>query len=154
MTEIDNINKFPFKVPDGYFEKLQDRLSHIPKESVSSDHGRISATETEESFIGKEMATSFWQKFRPYVALAASFAIAVVIGSYILDKTLGKTKPEGTYENMMYADIVPVTDPYSIYGESSAYAKNELTQDDLENYIIASGTTVEQFENTAYEDNH
>ena len=153
MTEIKNIKSFPYKVPDGYFDKLQNRLSAIPRESLLQ-------TETkplqDDTYAGKDMALSFWNKFKPYLSLAACFAITVTIGSFILTKTSGNTKtPQGSYENILYADMIPVTNPYLIYGESGTTAsKNEITDDDIENYLIASGTTVEHIKYVAYENKH
>jgi hypothetical protein len=153
MTEIKNIKSFPFKVPDGYFDKLQNRLSAIPRESLLQT---ASKPLSDDSLDGKEMVLPFWNKFKPYLALAACFAIAVTIGSFILTKTAGYTKaPQGSYENILYADMIPVTNPYMIYGESGTAAnKNEITDDDIENYLIASGTTVEHLEYIAYENKY
>ena len=55
----------PYSTPEGYFQGLQQRLADIP---------------------GKKQATSF-QKFSPYLALAAVFAVAVVVGNVIINKT-------------------------------------------------------------------
>lgn len=153
MTEIKNIKSFPYKVPDGYFDKLQNRLSAIPRESLLQSESKPLQDDTS---TGKEMALSFWNKFKPYLALAACFAIAVTLGSFILTKTAGNTKaPQGSYENILYADMIPVTNPYMIYGEGGNTANNnEVTDDDIENYLIASGTTVEHLEYVAYENKH
>ena len=56
--------KIEYKVPDGYFENLKTRLSAIP------------AQEKQPSRI---------QKFTPYLALAACFAVAVLVGNLILN---------------------------------------------------------------------
>ncbi|MBR4788237.1 MAG: hypothetical protein IK030_00815 [Bacteroidales bacterium] len=55
----------PYSTPEGYFQGLQQRLADIP---------------------GKKQATTF-QKFSPYLALAAVFAVAVVVGNVIINKT-------------------------------------------------------------------
>jgi hypothetical protein len=153
MAEIKNIKSFPYKVPDGYFDKLQNRLSAIPRESLLQSESKPLQDDTS---TGKEMALSFWNKFKPYLALAACFAIAVTIGSFILTKTTDKTTaPQGPYENILYADMIPVTNPYMIYGDSGTTANNnEITDDDIENYLITSGTTVEHIEYVTYENKH
>jgi hypothetical protein len=56
--------QMPYSTPEGYFESLQDRLSEIPVRK-----SRINLT--------------------PYLALAASFALALLAGNYILMKTAG-----------------------------------------------------------------
>ena len=55
-----------YSTPEGYFEGLRKRLSDIPEQ-----HPRRSLV----------------QKATPYLALAASFAIIVAVGSAILRKT-------------------------------------------------------------------
>ncbi len=52
----------PYSTPDGYFEGLQNRLAEIP-----ARRSRIN--------------------FMPYLALAASFALAALAGNYILMKS-------------------------------------------------------------------
>lgn len=54
--------KLPYSTPAGYFDSLQTRLSDIPQRRT-----------------GIHLA--------PYLALAASFAIALLAGNYILTKT-------------------------------------------------------------------
>ena len=58
--------KIEYKVPDGYFENLKTRLSAIP---------------------AQEKQPTRFQKFAPYLALAACFAVAVVAGNLILNRT-------------------------------------------------------------------
>ena len=52
----------PYSAPQGYFDSLQERLSEIPARRT-----RVNWT--------------------PYLALAVSFALAVLVGNYILMKT-------------------------------------------------------------------
>ena len=54
--------KLPYSTPAGYFDSLQTRLSEIP-----ARRSRINLT--------------------PYLALAASFALALLAGNFILMKT-------------------------------------------------------------------
>ena len=54
--------QLPYSTPEGYFESLQNRLSEIPARK-----SRINLT--------------------PYLALAASFMLAMLAGNYILMKT-------------------------------------------------------------------
>lgn len=58
--------KIEYKVPDGYFENLRTRLSAIP---------------------AQEKQPTRMQRFSPYLALAACFAIAVLVGNLILNRT-------------------------------------------------------------------
>ncbi|MBQ3820036.1 MAG: hypothetical protein II809_01065 [Bacteroidales bacterium] len=55
-------NKIPYSTPSGYFDNLQSRLSTIP-----ARRSRINPV--------------------PYLALAVSFTLLVLIGNYILTKS-------------------------------------------------------------------
>ncbi|MCR5519532.1 MAG: hypothetical protein K6F21_04295 [Bacteroidales bacterium] len=55
-----------YNVPEGYFESLRTKLSAIP---------------------AQEKQPTRTQKFAPYLALAACFAIAVLVGNFVLNKT-------------------------------------------------------------------
>ena len=68
--------QMPYSTPEGYFESLQDRLSEIPVRK-----SRINLT--------------------PYLALAASFALALLAGNYILMKTAG-SQPASDEEIVEY----------------------------------------------------
>ncbi len=59
----------PYTTPEGYFQNLRQRLADIPE---------------------KKEATTF-QKFSPYLALAAVFAVAVVVGNVIVNRTSAPT---------------------------------------------------------------
>lgn len=58
--------RIEYNVPDGYFESLRTKLSAIP---------------------AQERQPSRMQKFTPYLALAACFAVAVLIGNLVLNRT-------------------------------------------------------------------
>jgi len=55
-----------YNVPEGYFEGLRTKLSAIP---------------------AQEKQPTRVQKFAPYLALAACFGLAVLIGNFVLNKT-------------------------------------------------------------------
>ena len=69
--------KIEYKVPDGYFENLKTRLSAIP---------------------AQEKQPSRMQKFTPYLALAACFAVAVLVGNLVLNRT---TSPAASDEDII-----------------------------------------------------
>lgn len=66
----------PYSTPEGYFDSLQGRLSEIP-----ARRSRINLT--------------------PYLALAASFALALLAGNYILTKTAA-SRPASEEEIVEY----------------------------------------------------
>ena len=60
-------NKSSYSVPEGYFEDLQRRLSDIP---------------------AREPRRTAVRRLTPYLALAASFALIVAVGTAVLRKTV------------------------------------------------------------------
>lgn len=77
--------KIEYNVPDGYFESLRTKLSAIP---------------------AQEERPSRMQKFTPYLALAACFAIAVLIGNLALERTSSSSaSDEEIIEYLVNSDI-------------------------------------------------
>ena len=77
--------KIEYKVPEGYFENLKTRLSAIP------------AQEKQPARI---------QKFTPYLALAACFAVAVLVGNLVLNRTTAPAaSDEDIIEYLIASDI-------------------------------------------------
>lgn len=116
-------------VPEGYFEGLQARLSAIPQQ--------------------QETVTR-WVRFRPYLAMAAAFAAIVVGGTALLRQT---AQPASglTYDDLMgYAQLIPTTNPYMIYDEEYMGEEEAYTEEDIINYLIETGVSLEL---VAYEAN-
>ena len=125
---FDRIGKGSFSVPEGYFESLRDRLESIPGKD------------------GKVAPPTLWMRVKPYAALAACFLAALVAGKLILNRTSGRADKADPffdqYGELFYSDLIPVTLPESIfYDEESA---DDISNDDIINYLIESGTTAEQ----------
>lgn len=123
----DNKNRM-YNVPEGYFEGLRTRLSAIP--AVENEAaGRVTV----------------WTRVRPVIALAASFAIMLTIGTLILDKTAGPVKSsDSEFLDYAYA-MIPITEPYSIYDASLAESLyTEVSEEDIVNYLIETGVSINQ----------
>jgi len=134
----------PYGVPDGYFESLRARLDAIP-----------STKQEEEVPMTKVVEMpSLWTKVRPYIAMAAAFLILVTAGTAILKTTTNSiTISEDEY--MQIASILPVTDPYAIYYEDYADEEEEVSGDDIVNYLIETGVSLEQLAyTTLYEEDY
>ena len=109
---VEKMKKASYSVPDGYFDRLEERLSRIPEMSSDVRRGPLYA-------------------IRPYVSLAASFLIILAAGTMVLK-----------FSARDGSDLVPVTDPDLIYLADD----EEVEYDALEQYLIESGTTLEQLE--------
>ena len=126
------IRKNDILVPDGYFEDLQGRLSGIPaaRAAAEAPHGV--------------------RRFAPYAAIAASMLLAVTVGNWILRRTAVRDV-QGDYESMLIAEALGTTqaDYYLLEEDSVGF----LSDEDIVNYLIESGTTVEQINYVTDEEN-
>lgn len=138
IMEHNKMRKRPFEVPEGYFDSLEACLNAIPQ------------SQTE---IGEGTASRWY--FRPYPALAACAAatvlvIAVLFGTNGHDESADRTSV--TYEQLLYADLIPLTNPYAIYENSTpSYTEDLSTQDDIINSLVHEGVPVETIK---YEKEH
>lgn len=84
---LQNIGKQDsFGVPQGYFERLQERLIRIPQSRENASERGVAA----------------------YLALAGSIA-AVAIGGFAILKTTAHRDRDYIYEQLLYADAIPQT---------------------------------------------
>lgn len=115
--------KMTYNVPEGYFEELKTRLNGIP----------------EQRAISRPM-----QRIAPYLALAASFVGIMIAGTAVLRGTAGQAADE-YYSEMAYAALSKAI-------EIEEYAPTEepeaISDEDVVNYLIASGASTEMIEYT------
>lgn len=114
-------HRTPYSVPEGYFESLQDRLQAIPQ--------------------GGHDIVPLWVKARPYVALAASVAVAFLVGNTFLGRVAAGS---ADVEYGQLISEVPYTDPYYIFQETEDV--EEYSQEFLADYILESGMSTEELE--------
>lgn len=123
MTD-NTCKKSPFKVPEDYFSSLEKRLEAIPSGGGAARPGR---------------------NVLRNVAAAAAVA-AVVSGGFALLRpaSSGQEDADGlsTLEIIRMADLVPVTEPYLIYGSEES-EEDDLSETDITEYLITSRATLE-----------
>ena len=121
--------------PEGYFENLQQRLSEIPARTV-----RVSTV----------------HRLAPYVAIAASFLVAVMLGNSILRHTAPASDEDDTWTYVSYLadaldpDGAAMMDLYDYYGEEEE--QEGLSAEDIVNYLLADGISVEHLNYLSYEE--
>lgn len=118
-----------YNVPEGYFEGLKARLERIPAEHPAAPARRPFT----------------WMRIRPYVALAACLALLLTAGTILLDRKADLSgTSESVYEQMMYSDLIPDTDPDSIFGAPSSPDESyDISDEDIVDYLISSGASAE-----------
>ena len=122
--------------PEGYFENLQQRLSEIPARPV-----RVSPV----------------HRLAPYAAIAASFLVAVLLGNSILRHTAPAPAEDDTWTYVSY--LADALDPdgaamMDIYGYEEEEEQQGLSAEDIVNYLLADGISVEHLNYLSYEEGY
>ena len=124
MTKKNDIS-----VPEGYFENLEQSLGRIPRQ---------------------EVRPTVLQKVSPWLAYAASLAILATLGNFIFRQS--SAAPAWEDEDWDYISYLSRSlDPD---GMIELKEDEQLTQEDIMNYLLASNISVEQLEQTNYEEDY
>jgi hypothetical protein len=118
--------------PEGYFEDLRMRLSEIPAQPA-----RVSPV----------------RRLAPYAAIAASFLVAVMLGNFILGRTASPSADDDTWTYVSY--LADALDPdgaalVDMYDEWDGL--EGLSAEDIVNYLVADGISVEHLNYLSYEE--
>ena len=125
--------------PEGYFENLQMRLSEIP---ARQQPARVSTV----------------HRLAPYVAIAASFLVAVMLGNAILRTSATAPAEDDTWAYVSY--LADALDPDGgVPLDMAGYYLDEeetegLSAEDIMNYLLADGISVEQLAYLSYEESY
>ncbi len=117
------IKKNSYSVPEGYFDNLESKLTAIPQMQGSKARR--------------------WEKISPYLALAACFCFSLVLGKMIIKGGPALDEDGSTYQEMVYADLIPYTEPLYIFTSTDADESEALSQEDIISYLIESGASIE-----------
>ena len=110
----------PISVPDGYFQNLEKRLQQIPVQAAAP--------------------RSKVHRFTPYLAYAASLLLLLAVGNFVLRKTA--VQEDNGWDYVSY--LAQSLDPDGLVELKDA---EELTDDDIRSYLLASNISVEQLVN-------
>lgn len=122
---FNGIRKASYDVPDGYFKNLQARLETIP--------------------VMRTVSTV--QRMKPYLALAACFLAAVLIGNTVLRSTTSDVATHDYYNEITLADLIPLTQPDEVF-MTVAPEQDTISEEDVIDYMITSGMSPEMIEYT------
>ena len=114
---FNGTGKAAFKVPEGYFEELKARLDTIP---------------------AMNQTISPMQRMKPYLALAACFLAILMIGNAILSGTAEK----GAASEFAYISLLQTNE----YLHADGAEQDTISNEDVVNYLIDSGTSAELIE--------
>jgi hypothetical protein len=122
--------------PEGYFGDLQKRLSEIPAQPA-----RLGTV----------------RRLAPYVAIAASFLVIVMIGNFVLGRTAAPAEDDTwTYVSYLADALDPDGGvPMDMAGYYMADEGSEgLSAEDIVEYLLADGITVEHLAYLSYEEGY
>ena len=126
ILDDSRMRQLPYRVPQGYFEGLQTRLSEIPSAQA----------EKQSAF------RSFIPKLAPYFAMAACFTLALLVGKYLAGRTGVEVEPAAAeYSRYYEADLFPVTRAYISPEDEDEMADLEADEEDIREYLISSRTS-------------
>lgn len=118
--------KTDIRVPDGYFQDLQERLLSIPEEQTSRK-----------------------VHLAPYFAYAASIAVMVLAGTFILRKSTVTQEEESSEEWSYVSYLAQSLDPD---GATYQWADNTPSDEDLVSFLVNDGLTLEEL--VSYEEDY
>ena len=124
--------KNDIRTPEGYFGELQERLLEIPARTQ-----RVSPV----------------RRIAPYFAYAASLLVAVMLGNALLRKTSAPAEDDGwTYVSYLADALDP--DGAVLYDDAWTSEEEGLSEEDIINYLIADGISVEHLNYVSYEEGY
>lgn len=124
MKEIPKLQQIPYDIPEGYFSDLKKNLKSIPERENA-------------------VRSLTWRKVMTYAAIAAASALLIVAGGFYLSG-IGQEDYFTEEDYIVFSEQMTST----IYYESSSqYADTKtMTQDDIVEYLIETGTEIEELE--------
>ena len=126
ILERKELRRNPYTVPEGYFDRLQERLGAIPGQE------RLGA-------IPRQEATPR-TRIRPVLAFATGIAAALAAVLLLVSRPGAlpdDTADFGSYEQFAYADLIPHTDPY-IYYEVETTPETDPAEEEMLDYLLQS----------------
>lgn len=123
FQDSPELKKMPFSVPEGYFDSLREDLKKP-----------------------RTIKMSVWGRLSPYAAVAAVFIFMVSAGTFFLEQTTpDQDMTEEDY--MLFSDNMTISAIYEME-EDGQIAEAGIADEDIIEYLIYSGITAEEIENS------
>lgn len=121
---LRDLKSMPYDIPEGYFSSLRENMR--PWEQKSAEHSAI-------------------RKLSPYLSLAAMFVLIALAGTLLVRKPQSGEEMQ-LYDYLYYCDLIPVTEPESIYYTEYDESDGGLSEENIIDYLIYTGTSLESIE--------
>ena len=119
--------KTDISVPQGYFQELRQKLEAIPSQG--------------------EARPAFVKRVAPYLAYAASLAVLVVAGNFILRQTAAPVEEDTGWDYISY--LAQSLDPDGLI---ELYEVQDLSDEDIVHYLMADNISLEHLTSIEYEE--
>ncbi len=135
LAERPEMKKMPYGVPEGYFEDFKVSVGG----KVPAERGRAEKSAAKRSAAKRSVA-------RPviFISAAASVAAALVLGAYFIFGAGGTE--DFSQEDLLVFDESYINAEY--YEYTGSIAEAEYSDDDIIEYLIYSGISLEEIEET------
>ena len=124
LTSRPELKGNPFSTPEGYFESFKLEMSR-----------RV-----------EKPRASIWKSSIPYMAVAASLALILSVGTLIIN-SIGTINDFSDEDYILFSNSFVSTAEYED-SESYQFAEAELKEEDIIEYLIYVGTSLESIENS------
>lgn len=122
LTTQKELKESPFLVPDGYFESFKERAMTVSSVRVASP----------------------WRRSIPYMAVAASLAFILSVGSFIKSE-LDRNSIVTDEDYILFSNSFVSTAEYDSE-DAYHFAEAELMDEDIIEYLIYTGESPESIE--------
>ena len=133
LAGYEGLKEMPFRIPDGYLYSLDAKIS-----ARIADQGKKPGRRPLQGRL-----------FSLAAVLSAAAVLAVIAAGGIMLLISGDRNPDyGADEYALYqdVDIIPVTDPESIFLSSGINDPDTLSSEDIINYLVYIGIEPEEFD--------
>ena len=123
MTKMNDIS-----TPQGYFQDLQHRLTDIPS---------------------RQAKPTVIQRVSPWLAYAASLALLVAVGNFVLRKAAAPAQEDTGWDYVAW--LAQSLDPDGLIELTET---TTLSEDDILSYLVADNISIEHLETLNYEEDY
>ncbi len=140
LAERPEMKKMPYGVPEGYFEDFKMAVGR----KVPAERGLAEKSAAKRSAAKRSVAKRSVARPAIFISAAASVAAALVLGAYFIFGAGGTE--DFSQEDLLVFDESYINAEYYEYSESIAEA--EYSDDDIIEYLIYNGISLEEIEET------
>ena len=126
ILQEPKLKKMPYSIPEGYFEKMKAEARKCTKPAP--------------------MHISIWTRLAPYAGIAAMFLFILTLGKLFVGQQDADTAGTLTEDISTYEDYLVFSDMPDIYLNEPETEEEGIADEDIIEYLIYIGATIEDIE--------